>query len=158
MYDTTEVITAMDINENPGNSIEKYISERYSKDPRYCNTPDSDLHCIGTNKKFSFETILKYIFDEYKKRGIHVVSFGSDGDSRLLKAMQIARALKSRKCDYPFEVYCSLKVPTISVSWKTWFYLQNFSTRAHVQDIVHISLKLTCRVLKPSVLLPMGNW
>ena len=31
------------------------------------------------------------------KYGIHVVSFGSDGDSRLLKAMQIASALKSPK-------------------------------------------------------------
>ena len=45
-YDTTDVITAMDISENPGNSIElieKYISERYPKDPRYCNNPDSDI-------------------------------------------------------------------------------------------------------------------
>ena len=45
-YDTTDVITAMDISDNPGNSIElieKYISERYPKDPRYCNNPDSDI-------------------------------------------------------------------------------------------------------------------
>ena len=44
-YDTTEVITAM-VSKTPGNLIElieKYISEQYPKDPRYCNNPDSDL-------------------------------------------------------------------------------------------------------------------
>lgn len=53
-YDTTEVITTMDISESPGNSIElieKYISERYPKDPRYCNNPDSDLLLA---KRFEF--------------------------------------------------------------------------------------------------------
>ena len=41
-YDVTEVIAAMDVSENPGNSIENYISERYPKDPRYSNNPDCD--------------------------------------------------------------------------------------------------------------------
>ena len=65
--------------------------------------------CLSTNK-FTFETILnhwKYIFDECKKRGIHVVGYGSDRDSQLLKAMQIASALLPPKFDYPFEVYSS---------------------------------------------------
>ena len=123
------------------------------------NTPPFCLACVGTNK-FSFETILnrwKYIFDECKKRGIHIISFGSDGDSQLLKAMQIASALKFPKCDHPFEVYSSLEVPKIPISWKTWFNLKKFSTVALVQDIVHIAVKLKCRLLKPSVLLPMGD-
>ena len=139
------------------NEIARYAYV-YMAQPLCENTPPFCLACIGTNK-FSFETILnrwKYIFDECKKRDIHVVSFGSDGDSRLLKAMQIASALKSRKCDYPFEVYSSLEIPKIPVSWKTWFNLQTFSTIAHVQDIVHIAVKLKCRLLKPSVLIPNG--
>ena len=44
-YDVTEVIVAMDVSENPGNSIESienYISDRYPKDPRYSNNPDCD--------------------------------------------------------------------------------------------------------------------
>ena len=54
-YDVTEVIVAMEISENTGNSIksiENYISERYLKDPRYSNNPDCDITC--TFKLFEF--------------------------------------------------------------------------------------------------------
>ena len=37
-------------------------------------------------------------------------------------------------------------------------YVHNVSTIAYVQDIVHVALKLKCRLIKPSVLLPMGDY
>ena len=53
-YDVSEVITSMDVSDNPGNSIElieRYISERYPNDPRYCNNPDSD---VRSGRSFQF--------------------------------------------------------------------------------------------------------
>ena len=84
-----------------------------------------------------------------------MVCYGSDGDSRLLKAMQIASALLPPKCDYPFEVYSSLEVSKIPLTWKPWFYLKNVSTITHVQD-VHKAVKLKCRLLKAFSGVPNG--
>ena len=69
--------------------------------PAFC------LACIGTDK-FSAELILKrwaYIVSECRKRGITVTSFGADGDSRELKAMQVSVGLLSSQCSLmsPFE-------------------------------------------------------
>ena len=53
--------------------------------PAFC------LACIGTDNKFTADLILKRwkcIFLECNKRGISVVSFGADGDSGELSAMQ----------------------------------------------------------------------
>ena len=53
--------------------------------PAFC------LACIETENKFTADLILKrwkYIFLEFNKRGISVVSFGADGGSRELSAMQ----------------------------------------------------------------------
>ena len=58
--------------------------------PTFC------LACMGSDNKFIFEDILKrwkFIFMECKKRGITVVSFGADGDSRELRARQISTQL-----------------------------------------------------------------
>ena len=50
-YDVAEVITSMDISNNPGNSIElieNYVSESYPSDPRYTNNPDSSIKPYST--------------------------------------------------------------------------------------------------------------
>ena len=142
------------------NEISKYAYV-YMVQPLGENIPPFCLACIGTNNKFTFETVLnrwKYIFDQCRERKIHVVSYGGDGDSRLMKAMQISSSLLPPKSDYPFDVYSSLKVPKIPSSWESWFYSHNVSTVAYVQDIVHIAVKLKCRLIKPSVLLAMGDY
>jgi len=51
---------------------------------------------MGTNNKFTAKGVLlrwQFIVDECKKRDIDVISFGGDGDSRLLKAMKISYKL-----------------------------------------------------------------
>ena len=107
---------------------------------------------MGTNK-FTNETVLqrwKYAYKEGKKRNVHVLSFGGDGDSRVTKAMYTVTALKSSNLDLSF-VSGLLKFEKIPSSWKAWFIINN-------PDIVHIAVKLKCRLLKPSVVLPMGNF
>ena len=63
-----------------------YMAQSLCPDvPAFC------LACMGTDNKFTADLILKqwkYIFLECNKRGISVVSFGADGDSRELSAMQ----------------------------------------------------------------------
>ena len=55
--------------------------------PAFC------LGCIGSNNSFNATDVLRrwqYIFSQCQKRNINVISFGADGDSRLLKAMKIS--------------------------------------------------------------------
>ena len=54
--------------------------------------PPFCLGCIGTNNSFAAPDVLKrwrYIYLECQKKEITVISFGADGDSRLLRAMKI---------------------------------------------------------------------
>jgi len=39
-----------------------------------------------------------------------------------------------------------------------WFWVKNLTTIAYVQDTVHITVKMKSRLLKPSTVLPMGNF
>ena len=106
---------------------------------------------MGTNK-FTNETVLqrwKYVYKEGQKRNVHVLSFGGDGDSRVMKAMYTVTALKSSNLDLSF--VSGLNLEKIPSSWKAWFIINN-------PDNVHIAVKLKCRLLKPSVVLPMGNF
>ena len=73
--------------------------------------PSFSLACLGTDNMFSSDVLLKrwrYIFSECKKRGIKVVSFGADSDSRELKAMQLTmqlyKPIKSVTCGLGFPV------------------------------------------------------
>lgn len=75
-----------------------------------------------------------------------------------MKVMQISSSLLPPKTDYPFDVYSSLKRPKIPPSWESWFYSHNVSTVTYVQDVVHVVVKLKCRLIKPSVLLAMGGY
>ena len=51
----------------------------------------------------------------------------------------------------------SLKV-CIPSKWYQWFRVRNATSVAHVQDIVHVAVRLKARLLKPSIVLPMGKY
>ena len=58
--------------------------------PAFC------LMCATTNNKYTAELIIKcwkYIYDECFKRGIQVISFGADGDSKQLQSMKLSTQL-----------------------------------------------------------------
>lgn len=73
--------------------------------------------------------------------GIEVLGFSSDGDPRLLSAMQ------------RFTELCTEGKSEDEVLFKS--FSENDITC--IQDTVHIGTKSRNRMLKPSVLLPMGN-
>ena len=136
-----------------------YMAQCLSKRvPPFC------LACLGTDNCFSAPDVLnrwKYIYVECDKRKISVVSFGSDGDSRNLRAMKISCQFnlasgndKSLFTKSPSILADKMLYPE---EW-TWFWITNPTTIAYIQDTVHITVKMKSRLLKPSTILPMGNF
>jgi len=123
------------------------------------NAPPFCLACIGSNNKFTAQHVLqrwKYIYEECNKRGMLVLSFGGDGDSRIMSAMKQSVSLMCSKEPLMKDVPSSQSVPRIPTTWKEWFQIHPRSTISYVLDVVHVGVKLKSRLLKPSILLPMG--
>ena len=118
---------------------------------------------MGTNNKFTAEHVLnrwKYIVSECKKRKITVVSFGADGDSRELKAMQVSTQLlfSSQTPISSLSPSCSLQKLSIPSEWFSWFAIKKPTAIAYIQDTVHIAVKLKSRLIRPSIVLPLGRY
>ena len=136
----------------------------YMVKPLALDIPAFCLGCFGTDNKFCTDAVLKrwkHIVHECGKRGITVVSFGADGDSRELKAMQVSTQICLSKKKLQQDTWqidkCTekLKIPP---SWSDWFAVNNPTNISYVQDIVHLAVKLKARLLKPSIILPMGKY
>ena len=134
----------------------------YMVKPLDLQSPSFCLGCVGTDNKFSAEMAImrwNYIVDECKKRNIHVISFGGDGDSRLMRAMQISTGLMySSSASTETVPTSTLKSPCIPELWNSWFYVKHPSAITYVQDTVHIAVKLKTRLLKHSLIMPLGNY
>ena len=131
----------------------------YMAQPLDQNIPAFCLACFGTNNKFTAEHVLlrwQHIYKECERRKINVISFSGDGDPHVMKAMRVSTGLLSDKV----QVQRDVLVPRLSypASWCSWFWMDQPSRIAYVQDIVHIAVKLKCRLLKPSIILPMGSY
>ena len=142
-------------------SIAKY-AYAYMVKPLDSQSPSFCLGCLGTDNKFIAETVImrwNYIVSECKKRNIHVISFGGDGDSRLMRAMQISTGLFFQSSVLANTVCASsLKSPRIPESWHSWFLIKHPSAITYVQDTIHIAVKLKTRLLRHSLVLPIGNY
>jgi len=98
--------------------------------PLHENAPTFCLSIFGTNNKFNHKDVINRWNTMEKMAedfGIKILGYSSDGDTRLLKAMQI----------------------------NTY---QQQSTQFYIQDTVHIGTKLRTRLLKPNIVLPIGNY
>ena len=133
------------------------------------NVPPFCLAVIGTNNCFDATAILKrwqYIIEQCNARNISVISFGSDGDTRLLTSMRLSIKLHNYSPKQYQQQLNSLneiaissnKSLTIPKSWKSWFSVNNMTTTTFVQDSVHLAVKLKARLLTYSQILPMGNF
>jgi len=128
----------------------------YMAQPLGMNVPPFCLACFGTDQKFTAEHVLQrwqLIYLECAKRGITVVSFGGDGDSRVMRAMKIAVSL----IDPPKDLTLETNKSSISVNpaWKSWFCISPTAI-SYVQDVVHIAVKFKARLLNPRVNLKLG--
>jgi len=120
------------------------------------NVPPFCLALIGSDNCFDATVVLKrweYIIKECTARSIRVVSFGSDGDSKLLTSMRILIKLD----DYSPKQYQNVKLITqdmltknlskslkceIPQSWNSWFSSRSVTSIAFVQDPLHLGVKL----------------
>ena len=133
------------------------------------NVPPFCLAVIGTDNCFDATVILKrwqYIIEQCNARNISVISFGSDGDTRLLTSMRLSIKLHNYSPKQYQQQLNSLnkvaissnKSLTIPTSWKSWFSVNNMASTTFVQDPVHLAVKLKARLLTYSQILPMGNF
>ena len=135
-----------------------YMAQSLSEGvPAFC------LACMGTNSKFTAHRVLKrwkYIYSECKKKGIMVVSFGADGDSRELKAMQVSTRLlfSSQTPISSLSPSFNLQKLPIPSEWLSWFAVRKPTAIAYVQDVVHVAVKLKSKLIKPSTVLPLGKY
>ena len=132
----------------------------YMAQPIAPAVPSFVLACIGTNNRFNAELVQTrwlHINEQCKKRGISVISHGADGDSREMKAMKLS-------CDLLTGQKAISQVSSANYSqlplneWSLWFLLNKPSNISYVQDTVHIGVKVKSRLLKPSIILPLGNY
>ena len=109
--------------------------------------------------RFSAQAVELCVY-RMQKRGITVVSYGADGDSRELKVMQISTKLSLSTNPSPAYSSFSLNLPKVQIpsDWWSWFAIRNPTHIVYVQDPVHIAVKLKAVLLKPSTVLPMGMY
>lgn len=82
-----------------------------------------------------------------------MVSFRSDG----ALSFYIFKSPSSEEllCCIPSDMILdNLNIP---LSWKTWYHAK-FNGICYVQDTVHIVVKLKSHLLKPQIVLPLGNF
>ena len=102
----------------------------------------------------------KYIYEECKKLEITVISFGADGDSHELKSIQVSTNLLYSSSN-PMALFSPSRIADrvfIPIQWRQWFAVKNLNTISYVQDPVHVAVKLKARLIKPSIVLPLGNY
>ena len=134
----------------------------YMAQPLKSSAPAFILGCMTTDNKFTAEHVLKrwsHIHTECAKRGITVVSFGADGDSRELKSMRIScQLLQKSQSQFTLSPSATISPIDIPKSWSNWFAVKHPTYINCSQDTVHIAVKLKSRLLKPSIILPMGKY
>ena len=86
------------------------------------------------------------------------ISFGADGDSRLLRSMRVISKLCFKKCDnISLESGASL-VSSVPTAWKSRFHVEVEEAVCFVQDTVDLGVKLKARLLTLSQVLPMAKY
>lgn len=128
-FEATSAVKIVDYFQNNYKSDYAYIIMAQPLDEK---APPFCLSIFGTDNRFTYTDVISrwnIINKMALKAGIQILGYSSDGDTRLLKSMQIEANKKDT-------------LPIIS----------------YVQDTVHICTKLRTRLLKPNVILPIGNY
>ena len=113
----------------------------------FCDfAPSFCLASFGMNNKFTAKEELlrwQHILSNCWKRGVIILSVGSDGDSHLMEAMRsCVNLFGTRDESLPgFIPTPSVKFSGIPLEWGSWFLI-DATTLAYVQDTVHICSKI----------------
>lgn len=102
------------------------------------NAPTFCVQMFGTDQKFTFLDVLnrwQCLESSFKTKGIDIIGYSSDGDSRLLKAMKI----KTQISDFSI---------TSPPDWRKFFFAEFAAEFPCIQDTIHVGNKLKNRFLK----------
>ena len=139
------------------NDIAKYAFV-YMAQPLAENVPAFCLACLGTKNKFDHQLVQQrwsYIITECHKRGIKVIRFGANGDSREMKAMLRSSHLFFDETSSDTFQFSKVMIPK---EWHAWFAIKVFNGISYVQDVVHLAVKLKARLLSPSMIFSLGKF
>jgi hypothetical protein len=114
------------------------------------------ISAYGTDNKFkSSDVILRWghIYQQCKAKGIRVIGYATDCDSRYLHAMRISLGFFASFAYDDHPDILSIDLPT---NW-SWFFMQHEQLYVCLQDPIHICTKLRNRLLSKKATLLLGN-
>jgi hypothetical protein len=85
------------------------------------------LSAYGIVGTYTAEYVLDrwlWIYEETKKKGIRIIGFSTDCDSRYFGSMRIASGFFAFNIDHPFKYHADAFKLNIPSHWH-WFYLQS---------------------------------
>ncbi|KAF0688873.1 Uncharacterized protein FWK35_00037959, partial [Aphis craccivora] len=134
------------------------------KAPPFC------VAIYGTDNRFTNEDVMSrwnFMKLAAASQGIEIIGFSSDGDTRLLKTMQLqSLSMYARESNLNVDVLNdTIETAETANDW-SWFsighppivFKDETNREIYIQDTVHIGTKLRTRFLKPNIVLPMGTY
>ncbi|CAF3873881.1 unnamed protein product [Adineta steineri] len=120
------------------------------------NTSPYLLAAYGTDGKFTAAEIISrwlHTHQEFKSKGVRIVGYSSDCDSRYLLAMKSALGFFAH---FAFPDHPDLFTIDLPMSW-SWFFMQHEILFVCMQDATHICTKLRNRLLSTTATLLFGS-
>jgi hypothetical protein len=117
------------------------------------------LSAYGTNSKYTSLDIIRrwiWIFEQCLTKGIRILGFSTDGDSKYLKAMKLVLGYFASLPNMVLSDRADAFEVSIPVNW-TWFYLRHRQLIFCFQDPTHICTKLRNRLLSSTATLVIGK-
>lgn len=148
--DTFVFTTFVEIEEAFKNEIKGKYAHVIVAKPITPATPSLIVFMMCTDSKYNHETIISrwnHVENGLTKRGIGVISNGSDGAGPFLKAMSVRTSL--------FKVSTHGNIPP---EWSFYVMPNLLSSSLCSQDVIHLLAKLRNRLLMPSNIMALGTW
>ncbi|CAF1508847.1 unnamed protein product, partial [Didymodactylos carnosus] len=117
------------------------------------------ISAYGVNSRYTSVDIIRrwsYIYEECNQKGIRMIGFSIDCDSKYLRAMRLAMGFfadvpNSRLFENP-DAFVIKIFPT----W-TWFFLRNRQLLLFIQDPIHLATKWRNRMLSKTAQMIIGQ-
>jgi hypothetical protein len=114
------------------------------------------LAAFGTDNKFVSSDVIsrwRHIYEKCKAKGIRIIGYATDCDSRYLHAMRISLGFFG---SFVYDDHPDILTIDLPTTW-SWFFLQHEQLYVCIQDPIHICTKLRNRILSKTATLLLGK-
>jgi hypothetical protein len=114
------------------------------------------LAAYGTDNIFQSSHVIsrwRHIYQECKSKGIRIIGYSTDCDSRYLQAMRKSLGFFA---DFVHDDHPDLLSIDVLTTW-SWFFMRHEQLYIFFQDPIHICTKLRNRLLSATTNLLLGN-